>query len=147
MDWVPTQNFVEAQAADMLAGQLAAAEAILFTNSPPLGLATVLADLVQPTFGGYAPVTITWADAWQDANGDIILQSQALFFQPTTTANLPLVIFGAAIMAPVGVVDTLKLAAMLDTPFTFEGILDALTLLFRVRSANGQIWGSVVQVP
>jgi len=68
-------------AADLVAG--------LFTGEPELGPGTVLADLDQPTYTGYAAQAVTIGSRRENGNGDIILPLGTMTFQPTNNTALP----------------------------------------------------------
>jgi hypothetical protein len=69
------------QAGAGVAGKLNGAKLILGTNDLTPGKKSVVADITQPTYTGYAPVVVTWGVAMRDANGDIVTLSAPVLVQ------------------------------------------------------------------
>lgn len=64
------------QAGAGVAGILNGAKLILGTNTITPTKTTAVGDITQPTYTGYAPLTITWGSAVRDSSGDIVTLSQ-----------------------------------------------------------------------
>lgn len=71
------------QAGAGVAGILNGAKVILATNAFTPTKLRVVGDLTQPSYGGYAPVAITWGAAARDQAGDIVTLSQLIPIQQT----------------------------------------------------------------
>jgi hypothetical protein len=80
-----------------LDGVLKNAKLGLFTNAVNLTQQTLLADLVEPTYTGYARQIVTWEPIYQQPDGSWTNQGGALFWQmgddltPTVVLGLFLV--------------------------------------------------------
>lgn len=141
MPAVPTQTFLVEVQANMLAGILDTGFARLFQNNPVLDLETVLADLVAPTFTGYAPIAIVWSDPAQDADGNMIFVSNELTFQPTNDTNLPQTVMGWGLTGVVSAATLLLLANYFETPVPMASTLSALSFNIVLKVPNQQVWG------
>lgn len=109
------------QAGAGVAGVLNGAKIILATNTFAPSKTRVVADLTQPTYTGYAPVTITWATAVRDALGDIVTLSQLVAIQ-MGDSTLPTTITGYGLTDSGGT--HLLLSELLPVPLP---LVDALT--------------------
>jgi hypothetical protein len=85
MDIHAVTDYVQAGAG--VAGILNAAKIVLFVNSITLTKNTPLSALTQPTYTGYAPVSITWGSAVRDSAGDIVTLSQAVPVQMGSSSD------------------------------------------------------------
>lgn len=142
----PTLPFLTGVAANMIAGLLTSVKVGLFTNTPTLGRATVLSDLTQPTFTGYAEQAVTWGAAGEDNLGNIIYTGGLLTFQPSATTALPQTATGWYIEASIAMTETLLLAEYLPSPYTFNGTLDQLSLAPTFVTPNQNVWGDATVV-
>jgi len=70
----------------------------LFTNDWDFTVEPVTADLVAPTFTGYAAAAIDWSTAVDD-EGNIYAKTDPVEFSPTNATNLPQAIRGWYIRA------------------------------------------------
>jgi len=112
---------VATQAAAGVAGPLNASKMILFTNSPGLNKNTVVADLTQPTYAGYAAAALTWSGAIRNAMnristrtglvpwvmGDNLTPTTVNGYGITDSAGTHL-LAAEYLPTPVGLVDTLS---------------------------------------
>jgi hypothetical protein len=86
---VPTNFLFQALLGDLVAhvvagnfsGALFGAQVGLYTNTPNLTQATVLADLTEPTFAGYVKQAITWSAAFQQPDSSWAVQGGLYLFQ------------------------------------------------------------------
>lgn len=96
---VTTQSF-QADMLDEISGamaELGTSKAILFTNPITPSGTTVLADLTEATFTGYAAVaTGTWKPSGIDPDGNLSVQAPTLQFMATDT-DVQETVYGAAI--------------------------------------------------
>jgi hypothetical protein len=112
---------VATQAAAGVAGPLNASKMILFTNTPGLNKSSVLADLTQPTYTGYAAQALTWSVPIRNAMNRIATHTGLLSWvmgdalTPTTVNGYGITdTAGTHLLAaeyfptPVGLVDTLS---------------------------------------
>lgn len=112
---------VATQAAAGVAGPLNASKMVLFINSPGLNKATVLADLTQPTYTGYAASALTWSTPIRNGQNRIATHTGLIPWVmgddllPTTVNGYGITdSAGTALLAaeyfpsPVGLVDTLS---------------------------------------
>lgn len=126
-----TQATEQAFEALVIAGDLATAKVMLFTNSiayPVTDL--VLAGLTVPTFTGYAlSAAITWGTPFLDIDGHVVVTGQKLQFLCTADGTSPPVT-GAAIVNGAGTdlitVDIFRNADGSPNPVTIEDAGDAL---------------------
>jgi hypothetical protein len=146
--FTPTLAFLQGVSANTIAGILTGSMAMLFTNNPTLGRSSVIADLVEPTFTGYARKAVTWGAAGEDTVGNVRNSSGLLVWQPSATTALPQTANGIAIMATISMTDTLLLAEYLPVGFNFVDVLSQLSAIATYLATNQAIWGdlTVVQV-
>jgi hypothetical protein len=119
MDIHAVTDYVQAGAG--VAGILNAAKLILATNAFTPTKLRVVADLTQPSYGGYAPVTVTWAAAARDQAGDIVTLSQ-LFPIQQTGGPVVVTIYGYGLTDSAGT--NLLLSELFTVPIT---LVDDLT--------------------
>lgn len=93
---------VELQAAALAdADMLLGAKIGLFTNSPVIGIDTVIGGLVEPTFTTYAQTVVVHV-AGNGGDGKPILVAPPTEFFPTNAVGLPQVLNGAFIVNAAG---------------------------------------------
>jgi hypothetical protein len=128
--------------ATALATSLATAKLGLWTNTPTLSSSTLLADLTEPTFTGYAQVSLTTGARRSDAAGDQIIPMGTATFQPTATPTPAQTVKGVMLVAgtPSAV---LWMAEYLDNPYTFAATTDALDIIYDVYVRAGTNWGGI----
>lgn len=137
-------KFLELIEAAMRAGSLATPKMGLLTNSPfTPSVNTVLGTLTQPTFTGYALVTLAIAPLRTNANSDQIDTFGTATFQPTATVSPAQTATGAFLQATISAVDYLLQTTMLTTPFTFNGPGDALDIVPEVIFPNVPVYGGI----
>lgn len=102
--------------------KLKGAKCILFTNTPALTKDSVVGDLTQPTFPGYASAVVTWSVAKRDDAGNISVDSGLMKFQ-MSDATVPTIVKGYGIVDSAGT--TLLAAETFDAPVD---LTDALSI-------------------
>lgn len=140
---VPTSAFFKGAAANVVAsvaalGILNAAKVGLFTNTPPLTENTVLADLTQPTFAGYALQAITWSAPFQQPDGSWACQGGLYTFQATDDLT-PTVVTGVFVVSGAGTV--LYLAEMANPPVNLPTSAQAMLVSPQIALGNNG-WGA-----
>lgn len=108
-------------------GPLAATELRLGVNNISVGPGTVLADLQEATFAGYAPVAaIAFGSAYIDPNGVVRIDAPSETFEMTATTTLEVVYYwylvntaGTALVA----------IALLDNPVPLTEVSQGLSVL------------------
>ncbi len=138
---VPTSLFYKGLATNAIGtaldGLLKVAKVGLFTNQPVLTIATVLADLDQPVYTGYALETITWEPILEIFDGSWVNQGGLSLFQMTNNDN-PTIVTGCFICNSAGT--TLWVAEMFDTPVNL--VTSDFALLISPQVAYGTNgWG------
>jgi hypothetical protein len=93
---------------------------------------SVLTDITQPIYTGYALQATTFAPASRDANGNISTLSGLILWQMTNNTN-PTLVTGWFLVDSGGT--HLLMAEMLDTPFSLVDTLSVLGLV-ALWSAN-----------
>lgn len=130
--------------AAMRAGALATPSLGLLTNNPfAPTVNTLLADLTQPTFTGYAVAPLTLGALRSNSNGDLMDPYASVTFQPTVAPGSPVTVTGAFLQATITAVDYLLQTTMLPTPFVFAATTDALDLVPEVVFPNLQVYGGI----
>lgn len=115
----------------------------LFTNSPVLSTATLMTDLTQPTFAGYAEVPVTVGSVRGNAAGDEILPLGMQSFQPSGAVSPAVTVNGFYLV--VGTV--LWIAEYLTdaegnlAPFTFTGPLSGLDIVTELYFRAQPLYG------
>lgn len=115
----------------------------LFTGAPALGINTVLADLTQPTFTGYALAAATAGAISQNANGDILLNWGSFLFQPTAPVTPAQIVTGCFLQATISASATLLLSGFFPAPTTFASALDSLQANVQGAFPNAKIYGGI----
>lgn len=134
-------NAIEAAIAAIPVGP-ATYELVLFTGNPTLTENTVLSDLTQPTYTGYASVPLTAGTVRRDGAGNVILPLGTATFQPTADPPSTITVTGVGIITGT----TLYLAEYLDVPWVITSDLDALDVVVEWVVTNGAYYGAVCTV-
>jgi len=140
----PTSTFLDILATAIETAGASNLKVGLFTGSPTLGPDTVLSDLTEPTYTGYARQTVTIGTRRGNANGDIILPLDPLTFAPTADVSPAQTITGYFICQ--GASPALWLAELLDQPWTVTSALDFLTLILEILVSADPVYGGVCTV-
>lgn len=112
----------------------------LFTNDPStLNKDTVLADLTEPTFTGYARVAVAVGTRRTNVNGDQISPLGKQTFQPTATPASPQTVNGWFLEVD----GDLYGWDAFTSPFTFTTTGDALDVISEIITRCDTIWGGV----
>lgn len=131
--FVATQLYDEGLAAAQTAvgGQLTGALLGLITNAVSWGKGTVVADLVEPIYTGYARVAITWSAVFQAPDGTYRKASQLVVFQPADAAH-PQNITGYFIVAVDGttLLGGENYASPIPLPDSLHRIAESLDFIF-----------------
>src|SRR5215472_16178164 len=122
-EYLDAQILTEATAAVGAAGVLHSATVRLYTAGPTPNKTTPFSAYTEPTFTGYAPVTVTWTTPTRDSGARINIESQLLTFQETTTPVTVSVL--GWFMADLAAANSL-MAEQFDTPFQFQDLLSIL---------------------
>lgn len=115
----------------------------LFTNTPALSPDTVLADLVEPTYTGYARVPVAIGSRRSNSNEDVIEPVGSASFQPTDDVGLPQTANGVFLAGTIGGVVVLLLFENFDAAFNFNTHLNGLTINLDLFFRNGPYWGGI----
>jgi len=120
----------------------------LFTNSTGITFATVLADLTEPTFAGYARAVLSnlnagpYAEA--DGNGWYAI-SGVIGWNPSADPASPETCYGFFVVDNAGT--NLLAAGLFPAPFTFRTAADLLTAILLLRgSFNAPVQARLVEV-
>ncbi len=115
----------------------------LFTGNPTLSPSTVLADLDQPTFAGYAVVPVVPPALEIDANGNYVLTWPSALFQASGAVAPAQVATGVFLSATKSATDRLLLSGLMATPKTFNGATDARTVIVQTIIPNSLVYGGI----
>jgi len=115
----------------------------LFTNNPSLSNNTVLSDLTQAGYPGYALAALTVKPVRKDANGNYIEDYGSAHFQPTSTDPTPLAVLGYFVQASVGGADALLYTEFFDSPVNLVLATDAVDVSFDGMVSNAFVWGGL----
>lgn len=119
----------------------------LYTNNPALTVGTVLSDLTEPTFTGYARVTPVLEAEQVDAAGNQIEGFPSVHFQPTGGTGLPATVQGYFLaFTPTGGSPMLLFAEQLPAPFAFTDTLTGLDIIVTFMEQNSLNWGGLEYV-
>jgi len=132
--------------AAMRAGALATPDLGLFTGAPSLTVNTVLADLTEPTFTGYARQALTINPLRRNANGDYIDAFDSVTFQPSAAVAPAQTVTGIFVVATLTAVDYLLMAEYLDDAVVFQSALDALQVTMDAYFTNVRAYGGICGV-
>lgn len=124
-------------------GALATPSVGLFTGSPALSEATVLADLSEPLFTGYARVPVTLESIRRTINGDFVEAYQSANFQPSAGTLLPETSSGVFLVATIATVTHLLWAEHFASPFVFADQYTGLDVIVAGMVRNGLLWGGI----
>ena len=113
----------------------------LFTGAPALSPATLLTDLTQPTYAGYAIQAAEIGAIRGDAGGDVIIPIGTSTWQPTGAVSPPQTITGFFVRE-VGSA-TLLMSEYLPTPWVANGPLAALDVIDEIYIPAQQVWGGI----
>jgi hypothetical protein len=144
---VPCLSLLDSISNSLASGPLSTAKIILFTNSPTLSESSLYSDLVAPTYSSYSDQSVTFSDVSEDAAGNLVLQSNLLFFQPTNNTNLPQTIYGYALYNHAVSGFPLLLAEFLPAPVNLALSSNSLSLVLQVVTQNALNYGGVIVVP
>jgi hypothetical protein len=109
----------------------------LFTNALMLSSQMLLADLVIPTYPGYAAVAVTWSSVFRKQNRGYATQSQLAEFQMDDDTT-PTTVVGAFVVAADNT--TLLWAELFDTPVQLVTADDAVVYTAEMECGNNT-WG------
>ncbi len=143
---IPTRAFWSAMLAALFqhvvagnySGPLYGAYVMLFTNTPQLSPDSVLADLTETVYTGYARQAVGAVQAaYIGASGNPTQNAPLLQFQPTGTA-VGEVIMGVALVSA-AINGTLLAAEMLPDPLPMRKTTDNITVLVQLEldATNG----------
>lgn len=118
----------------------------LFTGTPTRTLATVLADLTQPTYTGYALVTVPMEALRQDTLGNLIDPLNEADFQPTDAVGLPQTVTGVMLLGTIGGTDFLLLSEELDAAWIFLSALSGFSTKLDLYIRNLPAYGGICSV-
>lgn len=116
----------------------------LFTGAPTLTADTVLADLTEPTFAGYARHAITIGTLRGDAAGDIIIPLGTTTFQPTGVVSPEQIITGFFVSLTSS--SELLFAEFLQAQWSVTGPLDALDVNDDIYIPADTVWGGICAI-
>lgn len=136
----PTDYLLDAIWTWLSATFLATPKGGLYTNNPTLTRGTLLSDLTQPTFAGYAEVALVPEALVIDAQGNYILKFETVTFQPSGAVTPNQTATGCYIVNTVSATDHLVLAGSLIAPFTFAVATDGLDIQFEMVIPNALIY-------
>jgi hypothetical protein len=137
-DYFFAQAIGNLKAAVAALGVLNGAKLGLFTNTPPLGQTTVIADLTEPTFAGYAQQAVTWSGAFQQPDFSWATQGGLYTFQSTNDLT-PTVVTGCFVVDGGGT--HLLFAELFATPVNLPTSAQACLVSPQVAAGNNG-WGS-----
>ena len=119
----------------------------LFTGNPsPLTIDTVLGDLAEPTYSGYARQALTIGSLRRDVEGNYIEPLGSVSFQPTDDVGLPQTATGVFITGTIGGVEFLLLSEFLDAPFEFTNHFFGLDVDLDMYFKNVTEYGGICTV-
>ncbi len=142
---VPTKAFLMAlfDIIEAAADVLSAWKIGLYEGSPVLSRATVLSDLTQPTWAGYALVAETPPVIEESAGGDLVITWPAALFQPSGSVSPTAQATGWFLQATISATPTLLMAGPLATPKSFAGAGDAVTIIAQTVLPNQLVYGGL----
>lgn len=111
----------------------------LFTNTPTLTLDTVLADLTEPVYTGYARGQLTPGTVRQDGAGNVVLPLGKASFQPTVDPVSTITVNGVFLMCGTDLIG----AEFLDAPWIITSTGSALDVIEEVYVSNARMYGGV----
>lgn len=117
-----------------------ALEVGLFTGTPTLSPGTLLSDLSQPTYAGYATQTPTIGAIRGDAAGDVIIPLGTSTWQPTGVVSPEQESTGFFVATAAG---QLLFSEFLSSPWIATGVLSALDLIDEVYIPAESVWGGI----
>lgn len=144
---VPQIALLDSISTSLSGGPLSTAKVILFTNSPTLSEGSLYSDLVAPTYSGYTDPSATFSETSEDADGNLVLQSNLLFFQASGSSGLPTTIYGYALYNHAVSGFPLLMAEFLPAPVVLSSTLSSLSLVIQVVVQNAPNYGGVIVVP
>jgi len=127
-------------------GILATPDMGLFINTPTLTVDSLLADLTEPTYTGYARAALVLEAVRKDLLGSYIQPFASALFQPTNNTNLPEQINGYFVMATIAAVDTLLYAEYFDSPEVLSTSASGISVIFDGYVKNLLTWGGYCAV-
>lgn len=119
---------------------------LIKTLAGGLSAATVLADITQPSFAGYALEALTPTATRKNGVGDYVIGFNSAVFQPSGTVTPGEAVIGYFVQDTVTAVDHLLFAEIFDTPFTFNLATDALALQYDIYVRNLLSWGGLCSI-
>lgn len=119
-------------------GVLNAAKLGLFTNTPPLSQTTVIGDLTEPTFAGYAQQAVTWSAPFEQPDFSWATQGGLYTFQATDDLT-PTVVTGCFLVDTGGT--HLIFAELFAVPVNLPSSAQACLVSPQVAAGNST-WGS-----
>jgi hypothetical protein len=142
---VPTTPFLRAlfDILEALPDVLSAWTIGLYQGAPTLSKDTILSNLTQPSWAGYAVATPGVPALQQAPNGDLLITWAAAVFQPSGAVSPTAVATGVFVSATISAADTLLLAMPLQTPKSFASALDALTVIVQTVVPNASVYGGL----
>lgn len=121
-----------------LDGVLKGAKVGLFVNTPSLSQGTVIGDLTEPTFAGYAQQAVTWSGPFQQPDLSWADQGGLYTFQATDDLT-PTVVTGVFLVDSAGT--HLIAAELLAPPIALPSSAQALLVSPQIASGNAT-WGA-----
>jgi hypothetical protein len=119
----------------------------LFTGNPsPLTVDTVLADLVEPTYTGYARQPLLIGPLRRDVDGNFIDPLGSVSFQPSDDTSLPQTATGVFIAGDIGGTPFLLLSEFMDLPFEFTNHFFGLDVDLDMYFKNVTEYGGICTV-
>lgn len=131
---------------DIRAGTLSDLKALLFTNNPALSDATLLADLTEPTYTGYARQTITIKAARKDATGNRLLDFGLQTWQPSADPVAPVIVIGYAVLWDAAGTPKLLQSEKFAAPQTLAAALSAFDTNVIFKLPNSLTYGGLAYV-
>lgn len=104
---------------------------------------TVLADITQPTFAGYALIPAVPGPRRVDAPGNQIIPIDAVTFQPSGAVSPAQTAIGIFLQDTVTAVDHLVYFELFDTPIVFASAVNARSIIMDIYVRNLPQWGGI----
>lgn len=139
----PTDKFLDLLVGYFRGGAGATPFVGLFMGNPALSRATLLSDLTEPTFTGYARAMPSLAAAEVDGSGNRIADYPNCTFQPSAPVSPTETVTGVFLGATLTSVDYLLFAEFLDTPKVFAEATDALDIVWQTFIRNALSYGGI----
>jgi len=129
-------------ASGLPSGVLKQAKMGLFTNQVPINLNTLLSDLVQPTYTGYALLAVTpWTGPVRQSDGSYQVISPDCVFQMQDSTK-PTVAYGAFLQTSDAQPELLG-GVVFDTPVALQTWEDAAVIVAQLELLAGSVSGDL----